>query len=71
MNRMFLLMQPKSKSYLYCTTCNHLYDINLEVCTCWDKSKQLSTELIESGFKPHFRNIIPFKQYIKEKYGGK
>jgi hypothetical protein len=64
-------MQPISKSDLICTTCGHLYDKELRVCTCYSEEFKDSEEYIEDGGKTVVRNIIPFKKYLQNKYGGR
>jgi len=68
MDRMWLLMQPVSKSDLHCVTCGHLFDESIRVCTCVDPKDVLEGD--ESGRKP-IRRVVKFKDYLKEKYGGK
>lgn len=71
MNRNFILMQPVSKSELICTTCVHLYDPNFNICTCHKSENEVSQEYLKEGGKIHIRRVVPFKEYLKDKYGGK
>lgn len=69
MNRSFLINQPVSESNLWCTTCGHVYDPLFRICTCMsaESYKEYGTE---DANQP-IRRVIPFKQYIKEKYADK
>lgn len=68
MNRWFILNQPKSKSNLVCVTCQHLYDDILNVCNCIDPKEVKDGE--EPSNKP-IRRIMLYKEFVKEKFGGK
>ena len=68
---MFLLMQPVSESDMYCVTCGHLFDEKLNICTCHNSEREVSPEWKEAGGKVYIRKVVPFNQYIKDKYESK
>jgi hypothetical protein len=68
-NRDFINMQPISNSDMVCETCGHLYDPIFRVCTCM-KPEEYREFGIEDAKQP-IRRIMPYKDYVKEKFGGK
>ena len=70
MNRDFIRMQPVSKSEMVCISCGHLFDANFRVCTCIDPTGMTEEMLEELGRHP-VRRVVPYKQYVVDKFGGK
>lgn len=56
-------MRDELKDTFICTTCNH----NADVCDCKDPG-QYTEEYLEVVKKLNIRRIIPFAEYIEQKY---
>jgi hypothetical protein len=41
------------------------------VCTCHGSEKEVAPEYLEVVGKIPIRNVMPYKQYVKEKFGAK
>jgi hypothetical protein len=56
-------LREELKDTFICTACNH----NAAVCDCKDPG-QYTEEYLEAVKTPRIRRIIPFAEYIEEKY---